>query len=374
MDENYDTYDIDLSEDDDKVYKNKIVIDVPSTAISGLSDINSTLPAWDSSAIRAASASLSDTCRRLSESIQPALATGLYASAVSESMSNSMSRIAESIKPLVSTCAMEGMTTAAERLRDSIALSPALTEAIRPAAVESISSMAKSLCSTIALDSSVTAALGNSLQAQTSIVESVKPLIESSAMEGITSVAESAKEMLAANTAISESCAGVANAAIEAIGPSLTESVKPARSVLDLFAGPATISFDISGITSAISKLFDFRDMFAEMFERMRETFSRITEMMRAVWETAGQSLSGLAHLLFHYLYHVWQNRPRFLALPWHNKIQYAAAFVNIGLSPPGQVREYVVRIRQRYLLKHQRKSDESEDLNDSFSLVYVTP
>ena len=364
MDENYDTYDIDLSEDDDKVYKNKIVIDVPSTAISGLSDINNTIPAWDSSAIRAAAASLSETCRRVSESIQPALATGLYASAVSESMSNSMSRIAESIKPLVSTCAMEGMTTAAERLRDSIALSPALTEAIRPAAVESISSMAKNLCSTIALDSSVTAALGNSLQAQTSIVESVKPLIESSAMEGITSVAESAKEMLAANTAISESYAGVANAAIEAIGPSLTESVKPARSVLDLFAGPATISFDISGITSAISKLFDFRDMFAETFERMRETFSRITEMMRTAWDAAGQSLSGLAHLLFHYLYHVWQNRPRFLTLPWHNKIQYDAAFVNIGLSPPGQVREYVVQIRQCYLLRPQDRGSSDTDGN----------
>ena len=297
MDVNCDTNDIDLSEDDNKIYRNKMVIDVPSTTISGISDANSTIPTWDSSAIRASSASLSDTCHRLYECIQPALASGLYASAVSESMSNSMNRIAESIKPLISA----------------------------------------------------------------------------STMEGITSVAESAMEMLATNTAISESCEAVTNAAIEAVSPSLAESIVSTRSVVSLFAERMTASFDISRISAAISKLICFQDLFDETIERIRETFSRITETMQAVWDRAGHSLSGLAHLLFHHLYHAWQKRPRFLTLPWHDSVKAAASFVNIGLSPPGKVREYVVRIRQQYLLKHQRKSDDSEDLNDSFTCLCST-
>lgn len=373
MDENYDTYDIDLLEDDDKVYRDKIVIDVPSTTISSLSDTNSMLPTCDSNAIRAASVSLSDICRRLSEYIQPTLASVLYASAVSESISNSMNRIAESIKPLISASTIEGMTTATERLRDSIVLSPFLTEAIRPAAVESVSSIAKSIFSAITLDSSMTSALGNSLQAQTSMVESVRPLVENNAMEGIAPFAESARVMLATNTVISESYEGVTSTAIEAICPSLAESIEATRSEVNLFEERMTAAFDIDRISAAISKLFSFQDLFAETIERMRETFSQITEMMRAVWDRAGHNLSGLAHLLFHYLYHAWQRRPRFSAPPWHNNVKSAAAYVNLGLSPPRQVREYVVRIRQRYLLKHQRKSDDSEDLNDSFSLVYVT-
>lgn len=371
MDGYIDTYDIDLSED--KVYGNETIIDDPGTGISALTDIGTILPAWDTSAIQEATASLAETCHKVSVSIQPAISAAQYMSTISKSIASSMSQISESLKPLASIC--DEITTTKDLLKDVLVPSVAVAETLSPISEMSMPAVAKNLCSSIEIDPSVTTAYTSALQVQASIVESVKPIaIESVAMEGVTSISKSVQEMFAVNSALTENVSNIASSALTTSQPTLVDFAEPAvMSVESLVAERFVVSLDFSCISAAIAKLFDFKDLIAGMFEHLRETVSGMMEAIHTLWDGAGCSFSGLAHLLFRALYHSWQKRPRLLALPWHNRIKNVAALANIGLSPPQQVREFVVRIRQTYLLKHQRISDDSEDLDNSFSLILAT-
>ncbi len=358
MDEIYDTYDTEV--DEGEVYDGEIVIDCPSASLATAADTYRAIcSSWNTDALRAATASLSDTCRKISESIQPVLASSLYTSAVSEPMASSMSHIAESIKPLVSTCAMEGITTTAERLRDSIAISPAISEAIQNTAATGIVSVAESIRDTMAIDPGVTAALGSTIK--DSMAEAVQPLVASTALENISSIASVAREALSVGAAFSENIMSAARVAVEA--------VRPMQTALSAWKETMMASLDMSKLFSAMTIAIDFTDLFAPY----RETMARIADLMHSIWERSGCSLHGLAHLLFRFLYSRWKRRPRIFLLPGHEAVRQAAALVNVGLSPPKQIREFAVRIRQTYLLKHQRISDDSEDLDNSFSLILAT-
>ena len=358
MDEHYDTYDTEVEENE--IYDGEIVIDCPTTALANAADAYKAIcSSWNTDALRSATASLSDTFRKISDSIQPVLASSLYASAVSESMTNSMSCIAESIKPLTSAYAMEGMTTAVERLRESVAINPAVSEALQNTASASIASVAESIRDSMAIDPGITTALGSTIQ--NSMAEAVQPLVSSSVLEGISSIASVAREALRVGATLSENLMSSARVAVEA--------VQPVQTALSAWKETLSASFDMSKFFSAITIAIDFTDF----FEPFRETMARMSDLMSSIWERSGCSLHGLARLLFRYLCTKWKQRPRVFLLHGHESIKQAAALVNIGLPPPKQVREFAVQIRETLLIKHQRISDDSDDLDDSFSLVFAT-
>ncbi len=350
MDNLNDTYGNSLA-NDDEIYD--IVIDTPSTAASDLSDIYAS---WNADGMRSAIASLSETCRKVSESIRPAFASYLTAS---QAVSSAMRSMAESIKPLTSVCAMEGVKSAVEAMRDSIALSPAVSEAFQCTAASSVAAMTERLQDSIKIDPAISTALASSVQ--TSLAESVKPLVASCAMEGVFSVAQKAREMLAESSILAKSVSGMAQAAFEAVRPA-AGILSSVQSAFGAISEKVKASFDFSKVTAAI-RAFDCSDVLSHLRERLANAAFSISDIMRSIWDRAGRSPRGLMYLLFRMLRAAWRRRPRFL-LPVHESVKEIAARVNIGLTPPKQVREFTVQIRQIYLLRRQDRGSSDEDGN----------
>ena len=371
----YDAYD-DLIVDDDPY---GITVDVPSAALSGLSDIYGAIgPAWDTDAMQAATASLSNALRGISDCIQPAMTSCLCSEEAISSISSSMGRIAESIKPLATSCALEGATAAVEQLRDAVALSPAVTEALACTASENLSTIAERVHDSVNIDPTIATALSSTLQS--SIAETVKPLVTSCAMDNLSTLVRCASEEMEFKTSIVDSAVRAANAALQESRPLLEDTCSPIHTMLTAIEERYITSFDLSMISSALSKACDFSHNIVDLFcgvsgllDGLRESIIGISEYMYALLEDAYYGFRSFSHLLFHLLFSIWESRPRRHMLPGEVAVMRAAALIRIDLAPPIRIREFAVRIRQSYLQKHQRIGDDSEDMNDSFLRIFAT-
>ncbi len=108
------------------------------------------------------------------------------------------------------------------------------------------------------------------------------------------------------------------------------------------------------------------------MLETIRASMLRLIESMKSIWQESYHGMHRFAEILFCYFCTVPRKKSKPPALPTHDSIIRTAALINIGLSPPAYIREFVVYIRRINLQKHQRKSTDSEDFNDSFTLAHA--
>ncbi len=359
MDEKWKTYDIDLSLDEDRDSS----VDASLTELSSLFDSDEMIPDWRGNIIKSVAESLpgaqSTECPQIFLSCKSLPATSVIAKAQPDYMST----ITDSLKPLAAACqaaTMKNMAVSAANFCNSFASVTAKSEAIHPEIVESAASMAGQL------SNAVSEALSSSLCIQSAMQASVSPLPATLAVEKETTLSERYFEMIEATNALYEGVASVSDM-YDSILSAASAAIQPVKAAAEIIVESHSIIFDISHVLKAISELIDSSSFIDELLDM---SISSFVEMMEGLGKRSLSRLHEIAYFILHVLWGVWEKRPRLMAITCHNNVRLITSFVNIGLSPPEQVREYVVQIRHRYLQKHQRKSDNSEDMNDSILLL----
>lgn len=318
MSEKWKKYDIDLSFDEDP----DLSFDASLTELSSLYVSDEMIPDLRGSVMQSIAESLPDTHPSVFE--QDSLSSTFLpaTSAISAATSVGFSAIAESMKPLAAACSaasMKSMAISAGDFCSSFAAITAASKSIYPDVVETAASM--------------TEGFGDILSANGALFEEV------------------------ART--SDMYDSMLSAAVASVCP-----VKTAGEMADERDG---IMFHMSHIVKAFSELIDSSSFIDRALEL---SLSGMIEMMKDLGRRSLSRLHEIAHFLLHVLWGAWEKRPHIMEITCHNNVRLTTSFVNIGLSPPEQVREYVVQIRHKYLHKHQRKSDNSEDMNDSILLL----
>lgn len=309
-------------------------------------------------------ASLAKTYQTVSDDFSSFLIPDLDASTVYDTISSNLGLITESVTPLIdanSIVVVENMASSAEHLCSSFA---AISDTIHPIVIENGALMANRLCNAISIAPDISAAFDESFTAQSCVIEATTSYLDIGTIDKVRSAVESSLNMITATSALHEGVKCV-NDMLDTIDPTITECIQPDITSASVLEERLTLKFDFSQIVTAFTKLIDSNNYIADMFEQIRASIMSTAEILMGHWKQSLSRLHELAHLILHTLYGSWEKRPRILALICRVNIYHASSYVNIGLSPPGQVREYVVQIRKTYLLRTQSRgvSEPEEDM-----------
>ena len=364
MNEKWKKYDIDLSFDEDP----DLSFDTSLTELSSLFDSAEMVPDLRGSVMQSVAESLPDTHPSVFE--QDSLSSTFLpaTSAISAASSVGFSAIAESMKPLSAACSaasMKSMAISAGDFCSSFAAITAASESICPNVVETAVSMADKLSNAISVAPAVTAAMDSALCVQSAMQASASLLPEAIALERVPSLSEYYGEVFEATNALHEGVASVADMnenLLEASAASVC-LVKTAGEMAD---ERNRIIFDMSHIARVISEFIDSNSFINKILDMSLSSF---VEMIKDFGRRSLSRLHEIAHFLLHVLWSTWEKRPRLIELICYDRISRDSSFVNIGLSPPEQVREYVVQIRERFLLRTQNRgcSEPDDDMPIQF-------
>lgn len=317
MDMSNDMHDTNLSDDDQKVSTEK-------TIIYSSSKKDNTVPDLETDMEQAITGSRMDSCREITEYIQPDFPILFDENTISESVTSGLSRFAKVLGTLAISSAKNSFTTAAERVWKS-----------------------STLYETFSPDS----ALPDSLQEETSDEEWTRTTIEE-------------------NEICTNSIEEIACSTLESVLPSTETAVRSAKTALSILEENIKRSFDKICFADLISKTLDISHLAVMAVDRIRTIYLKVVAEMQAFYERFDYTASEWERLILQQLRNTWDRRPQLVIVPWREELKYTISLRKIIPYPPGQVREYVVRIRQCYLRRHQRIGDDSDDMDDSFLLI----
>lgn len=320
---------------------------------------------------------------RASSFNQPTLFSDLCASGTVASLAGGLGTIAESVKPLSALGAMKGIISASSLLQDFACPTPALGDVLKSncAAAVGVSALTDQFSVSLPDTSSLGASFGNAIKV--AIPEPVPfvapvPVVEAiGEVQGVSSLAESTQQILSANAEVFGEMQTITRAATDAIRSAFTEIVAPITESL------RKISEGISEVISPIVKIGNFiKDLFVSIkvpdfvsgfFDRMHEAASLFSEMLNNHWQDIAAGLCGLTHMmLLRIMRKKRKKNPPLPALSWRESIKVIASRVQVGLSRPVRIREFVASRRHTLLHKYQRVSEDSDDMNDVVFLPFA--
>ena len=369
-------YKVDLSVAD---ADDAFVIDTPKTSeIDCLEQIN--LPTSQClEEICTSSARLHESVLGVSSFLQPSLVSDLCASDTVASLAGGLSTIAESVKPLSALNAVEGITNMSGllQMKDFAFPTPALTDVLKSDSFTAASAKAltdrfsASLPDTSALGASFGNAMKIAVPEPVPFVAPV-PVVEAiGEVQGARSLAESTQQILSANAEVFGEMQALTRAATDAIRSAFTEIVAPVTESLRKLS--ETIS-PIIKIGECIKDLFvsiKVPDFVSCFHDRMHEFASLFSEMINSRWQDIASGLCGLTHMmLLRIMRKRRKKKPPLPALSWRESIKTIASRVQIGLSRPERIREFVVTRRHTFLHKYQRVSEDSDDKDNNTLLI----
>ena len=375
-------YEVDFSAAD---VDDSFIIDTPKTSgIDCLEHINHpTSQCLDK--IRTSSSRLHESVLGVSSFIQPSLVSDLCASDSVASLAGGLGTFGESVTPLSALNAVEGITNMSGllQMQEFAFPTPALADVLKNDSFTATSAMTLTdrFSASLSDSSAVSASFGNAINV--AIPEPVPfvnpvPVVEAiGEVQGVNSLAESTQQFLSANTEIAGEMQSLTRAATDAIKSAFTEIIAPVTESL------RRISEEISEAISPIIKIGNcIKDLFVSIkipdfvpcfLDRMHEAASFFSEMLNSRWHDIVSGLCGLTHMmLLRIMRKRRKKKPPLPALSWHESIKIIASRVQIVLSRPVRIREFVVPRRHTLLHKYQRVSEDSDDMNDVVFLPFA--
>lgn len=339
-----------------------ITIDIPETDIDVIENIDqyaslsesyaAMMSVWNNDSFRQAAESLSNSMSRISEIVQPIIASREYYETALSSIAGTVSQFSQAVRPLAESCALESARTAVEAMQRSLAGSNLLAEAVQNSAVTALQGI------TPALKAAVT------------------PAISDIASQSLCLISDNLHEKLMESSIISDAIKVCSSNAFPALTPALSEYIFPAETAAKaLGSAMSAMAYDFSGISEALLRTYDYMDAFSEMIQSVRSAAELMANRLSEFIFDRATALHDLGHLLLRILWRIKERgrktRQYYITGP-PPAILSAAALAKVKTAEPIKYVDYSARIRKLYLQKHQRISDESDDLDNDSTLKLV--
>ena len=321
-----------------------IIVNSPTEVYGSLSDAYASMKS-NQDVMRNMGLSMSRSLQQLYGSMKPI--TPEFSKTAIASMTAGLSKVAEASKAATAQFNYAGTASAFSKLGQSIAKSNAIAETIKNS-------------STLAMTESMRKSMEASSRALSARFE----------MKGLSVPAEQIRTVVAANRALPKSIPALPTTAVTSLQSSLAAAIpKPPsyfdslKSGLELFAGAARKIADLVSpfVKAAAGALSRFKDY-------LQKNVHPLLEKLRSIkpWPF----LKRHAHKALLYLRRRWLSR-RSKPLPLDEEsFRKTIALQPIGPAASFEYFEFADRIRHINLRCHQRISEDTDDLNDSFLLA----
>ena len=299
-------------------------------------------------AMRSVAQSMSKSLQKIYECTKPVITPDFNKAALA-SMTTGLCKIAEASKLAAANVDYTGTASAMAKLSQSIAKSTDIAETIRKS-------------STLAMTESV----------RKSIEASSRALSDSFAAKGLTVSADQLKGVVTANKTLAASIPKLPAIAVPSLQTSLADVLPKTASLISgatkglaMFAGASLKIAEwiktsplVEAATSALTKIRDY----------WQDNITPLLEKIRSIKPWPFIKKHALRFLL--YLRKRWLNRRRKPIPLDEESFRKILALQPIGPATSFEFIEFADLIRLTYLRKHQRISDDTDDLNDSFLLA----
>jgi len=337
--------------------------------------------------IRTSSARLHESVLSVSSFLQPSLVSDLCASDTVASLAGGLSTIAESVKPLSALNAVEGITNMSGllQMQDFAFPSPALTDVLKSDSFTAASAKALTdrFSASLPDTSALTASFGNAMKV--AIPEPVPfvapvPVVEAiGEVQGARSLAESTQQILSDNAQLAEEVLSVtraASAAVKAVVSEVADILAPIRDAWAKIAEAIKPAFNFSKMISDLFVPIEIPAFYSGILSRIQEAAVGFSDFIKLRWQEVVTGFHGLAHwMLLRIVRRRRCKKPPRPQLPWRRSLIAAASKAKISSShsAPLQLREFIVPLRHTLLHKYQRIGEDSDDMNDSVLLAFIT-
>ena len=344
-------------------YNDKI-IEIPVTDVDVTDDIDrydllsesyaAMMSIWNNNSFRLATESLSNSLSRISDTIQSTIASRDFYETTLSYISDTASEVANTIKTITENYVFESTHTAIETMQTSLAGSTILAEIMQNAAVTS------------------SQGIGSILQ------DAITPALYDIASHSHYCISDSLHKTLMESSIITDVVRICSSSAIQVLTPVLADyDVPPVVIAADaLTRAMSSIALDFSEISENLLQTHDYINVFSKMFGSVRYAAELMTNHLSKYIFDEKIALHNLVHLLFRILNKIHErDRKRIQCFITSSPLEVVSTVVliNVKTEEPIKHIDYSARIRKLYLQKHQRISDESDDLDNTHSLLLAS-
>ena len=366
-------YDIDLSVNN----RNQgLVFDLPELPGIELPEpYTPLLPSLCLDDVLASQERLRESVQKASDLIQPTLASNIRATEAAAAMTSGMGKIVESITPVAAMSAVEGIVSVGKIIQDFACPMPVSANVLmnRSAAAADIASLTSvQLSDTSGLVADIASIKVRDYYPEISTMPQVPKALE---VEEVKAVVESTQRALSSSELLSKGIiCKAAEATAAALNPSfaigIKQLVKKAGIALEAIK---RLPFKILDLFTSISKRFCTIDHFNNAADRIHKISVMISDRVSRLCVGMLTGLRGLAHmLLLRIINRRRRKRPEILELPWRTRMKKAVSKAKINPPQVKRIREFVAKLRHTLLHKHQRISEDSDDMDDAILLPFA--
>ena len=360
------------------------VIEAPKAADIDLSERVNPLTSTYIDEVRASSKRLHESVVGVSEFIQPTLASGLCI-ADTASLIGGVGGIAEIVKPFSALNAVEGITTESDMLPDLVSPMPALADVLmnNSDTAGGISGLTDRLIASLPEPPALAVELGTTVKValpEPAPVEAPVPVVEPiGEVLGVNSLAEEMGQILSDIAQFAENVLSVtraASAAVKAVVSEVSDILAPIRDTWAIISEVIKPACNFSKMISGLFVPIEIPALYSGFLSQIQEAAVGFSDFIKSSWQEVVTGLHGLAHwMLLRIVRRRRCKKPQRPQLPWRRSLIAAAlkAKINSSHSAPLQVREFIVPLRHTLLHKYQRIGDDSDDMNDSVLLAFIT-
>ena len=369
-------FNIDLSVNDGE---QGLVIDLPELPGIELPEpYTPPLPFLHLDDVLASQARLRESVQGVSDLIQPTLASNIRAADAAAAMTSGISKIVESITPVTATRAVEGITAVSDMLKDLACPMIVSEDVLRNnIAAGDIDTLTDKITASFPDTSALTADFESKLKV--TLPEPVPfvmpaPVVEAvETAEGVSPLVESTQKALSANALITEEMCALTHSASDAFKAVIADVIAPLKDMWHNLSEAISPVFSLGETIRDLFVSIRVPDFFTRIHNRMREAASWFSEIFNSHWEDLLVGFHGLAHmLLLRFINRRRRKRQEVFELPWRTQMKNAISRAKINPPRVKRIREFVAKLRHTLLHKHQRISEDSDDMDDVVFLPNV--
>lgn len=356
-------------------------------------DYQKMLSIWDTASFHKATESLSSSLLKISDALQPIIASRASMETALSSFAHVTSQVAEAAKPLLTNCS-SGAFAAVKTLQQSLNTPCFLSEAAEKSAItalqqtkvaaklelfnaaaNNLSSVGESLrlafVETESIAEAAKACIGNVPTTIGPLLEEAfPPAVSACSTFDFTAFAGSIFDSLKESELISD----IFRSKVELpFVPALSDYFSPAVSVAEsVKTAISSLALDFNGISDALHHAYDYVDALSGIALAVHSATEQMADQLAV--HTLGYHSNTTLHELHHLIISILR-RFREVAQKHRQEVgtpipASIAAVVKVPTTEPTPFVEFADRIRQTYLQKHQRISDESDDLNIGYQIL----